>query len=201
MNRGAIGKANLSAAGGVKKASSNLLKPKHRVIGRKPPMAAGNMSEKKLAAILQTADLPIMGNQEEAVVETLKEPEVNVAEPATIVPAKTEEVKENITGGDKASKIKMPRVYNNNKDANIKSKPLTGSTTTRNNVNVKTKETPARATTLPQFPLKTATALAPAPKDPKAALTNSYKIVKGVRMNRRFELMMKHRNTKTTDKN
>lgn len=204
VSRGAIGKMALT---GLKKPQSNLMKPKHRTIGKKPVASAVvKMTEKKLAAILQSTDFPAMGDddeddddQEEEAEENNKKPTLDNAlitmtrEPKIAVkPVEEEAAKENHLTASKSSKIKVPRVYN--KDSNIKPKPLNVSTTTsmtglRNRgaaALVRTKAPPAEV--LPKFPIM--------PKS-EAATGNAYKIVKGVRMNRRFELMMKHRNNKT----
>lgn len=162
------------------------MKPKHRTIGKRPVVPAGSkLTEKKLAAILQSTDFPaIMGDtpiEEGPVVGSVGgqgEEGVMVAQP--------EETKENVTAS-KTSKIKVPRVYN--KEASIKPRPL----------NVPTSMTGLRIRSAPPAKTKEAAATKTETAETKPTAVNAYKIVKGVRMNRRFELMMKHRNNQTTN--
>lgn len=203
MGRGAIGKASSAAA--LKKSGSNLMKPKNRVIGRKQgPTTGVKLTEKKLAAILQTTDFPEMAEPTVSVPMTATDNTTELKAKEAI-PTKPEEIKENLIA-PKASGIKVPRVYTGTA-APVKPKlPLNVSMTSmtglkNRTLTAKTRPTPAKTNTLPQFPVKPAAGVVGVSgADTKPA--NAYKIVKGVRMNRRFELMMKHRNTnKTTEKN
>lgn len=186
MNRGAIGKAKLRE---IKKPSTSL-KLKNNAIGRKPT-AANKMSEKKLTAILQNTDI---------LTNTVNDMDKDEASSTVDVPeAKPEEIKENLTESvaRTASKIKVPTVYS--KDT--RTKPLNVSAGAISLNGLKNRSIPTAKTK--NAPIKSATTLG-APQisakngDPPKP-SNSYKMVKGVRMNRRFELMMLHRNK--TDKN
>lgn len=210
VSRGAIGKMKDLTA--IKKPASNLMKPKHRTIGKKPTVPAGvvKMTEKKLAAILQSTDFP-MGDEkdEEAasteddikpldnkLITTTREPVTSTGDVAAVV--KKEDTKENNLTASKSSKIKVPRVYNKD-TTSIKPRTLNVTATTTGtsmtglrNRSATVNKTPSKAVPAPvaQFPKVEV--------EDKPATGNAYKIVKGVRMNRRFELMMKHRNK--TDK-
>lgn len=197
VSRGAIGKASSAAA--LKKSGSNLMKPKNRVIGRKQAPTTGiKLTEKKLAAILQTTDFPEMAEPTVMVPMTATDSNTELKAKEAIA-AKPEEIKENLVAS-KASGIKVPRVYTGTAAAVRPKLPLNVTTTSMTGLKNRTltRPTPSKRNTLPQFPVKPAASVVGA--DAKQA--NAYKIVKGVRMNRRFELMMKHRNTnKTTEKN
>lgn len=209
MSRGAIGKVKDLTA--IKKPASNLMKPKHRTIGKKPTVSTGvvKMTEKKLAAILQSTDFPMGDEKDELtatseddfkpldnkLITTTREPVTSTGDVAAVV--KQEDTKENLTAS-KSSKIKVPRVYNKD-TASIKPRPLNVTATTTGTSMTGLRN---RSATGNKTPSKTVPApVAQFPKvevDAKPTTGNAYKIVKGVRMNRRFELMMKHRNK--TDK-
>lgn len=189
------------------------MKPKHRAIGRKATTTVGlKLTEKKLEAILQTTEFPTLTDEKETTTMTTVADKIDSVPAATTEPKeKPEEIKENVTAS-KTSKIKVPRVYN--KDTAIKPKPLNVSLSTTSMTGLRnrsiavpsktttTRAAPAKTATLPQFPVKPVVAAGQA-ADAGAKPVSAYKIVKGVRMNRRFELMMKHRNkaTAAADKN
>lgn len=197
MGRGAIGKTNVTS---MKKPASNLLRPKHRTIGKKP-VSTGvvSLSEKKLTAILQTTDfvLPVATDTKADFTDLARSAPIgNVVESVeakAAVVKQPEETKENLVAQKSESKLKPPRVYNTTDTA--KPKPLATTTTSMTGLKnhtrtpAKTKETPAKATTSVGV------------KAEVKPTVSAYKIVKGVRMNRRFELMMRHRNNKAADKN
>lgn len=183
MSRGAIGKINVT---GLKKPTANLMKPKNRTIGKRAAATGTKLTDKKWDAILQTTDIAAL-IEKSTTAHKEEQPSVSVTAP--VIPSTTtitdnkktaikSDAKENLTA--KPSKIKEPRTYDNIKDKKVK--PVL----VQEQDKIVAPVLRPVATVPPLLAAKTETKTAG--KAPLPAL------VKGVRVNRRFELMMKYRN-------
>lgn len=185
VNRGAIGKINVT---GLKKPTANLMKPKNRTIGKRAAATGTKLTDKKWDAILQTTDIAALieksttANKEEVPSVSVTAPVIPPTTTTTITENKKtamkSDAKENLTA--KPSKIKEPRTYDNIKDKKVK--PVL----VQEQDKIVAPVLRPVATVPPLLAAKTETKSAG--KAPLPAL------VKGVRVNRRFELMMKYRN-------
>lgn len=180
VSRGAIGKMNITA---LKKPSANLLKPKNRTIGKRAATGT-KLSEKKWGAILQTTDMSALLEKSTTTKEDVM-PAVEKSAPVMPLATTTAENKKTLIKADakenlasKPSKIKEPRTYD--KDTKVKAKPVL--VQEQNKIVV------------PVRPVSTVPPSSAAAKTEGTKSTGKAPLVKGVRVNRRFELMMKYRN-------